>query len=340
MAWRKRGKNNKSEPDYARTNASPAKTDSPAGAADKSVAILLALYNGEAFIGRQVETLARQSVPRIDLWVSDDGSTDSSPAIIREAGGHWAKGNVHLMDGPRRGFSENFRALITNAGIEADYFAFCDQDDVWDDDKLASGLEWLSLQQDSVPALFCSRTRTMTSEDEVTGLSPLFSKKPSFRNALVQNIGGGNTMVMNRAAREILREASGRTSFMFHDWWSYMIVTGAGGVVHYSPVAKIGYRQHAANLVGENNSWRARIDRLSHLLTGVYVKWNGCNLSSLAACEDLLGEEARETIRLFAKARSEPSLFKRLRMLWRSGVYRQTRLGHIALYVACILKRL
>ena len=97
---------------------------------------------------------------------------------------------------------------------------------------------------DDVPALFCSRTRIITAEGEPAGFSPLFSKKPSFRNAIVQSIAGGNTMVMNRAARDIMLEASRRTGFVSHDWWCYLILTGVGGIVHYSPTAKIGYRQH------------------------------------------------------------------------------------------------
>jgi hypothetical protein len=145
---------------------------------------------------------------------------------------------------------------------------------------------------------------------------------------------------MNRAAREILVEASRRTSFVSHDWWSYIIITGVGGAVHYSPVAKIGYRQHAGNAIGKNNSWRARIGRLGQLLNGRFADWNDRNLAGLAACEDMLGQEARETMRLFSQARSSSSLVTRLRMLKRSGVYRQTLFGHIGLYVACILKRL
>lgn len=306
----------------------------------KRVAILLAVYNGEAFLERQLETLARQSVSNIDLWISDDGSKDGSRAIVTQVAKRWTKGNVYSIEGPGRGFAENFRSLLTNPEIEADYFAFCDQDDVWDDDKLAIALEWLESQREDVPALFCSRTKTITTEGEPVGFSPLFSKKPSFRNAIVQSIAGGNTMVMNRAARSVMFEASRRTEFVSHDWWCYLIVTGVGGVVRYSPTAKIGYRQHPSNLVGENNSWRARMFRVGHLMKGRFVHWNDRNLAGLATCVDMLSPEARETIQLFSQARSSSLLFTRLSALIRARVYRQTLFGHIGLYVACILKRL
>jgi glycosyltransferase involved in cell wall biosynthesis len=317
-----------------------AEVASSADTADKHIAILLAVYNGEAFLERQIETLASQSVSRVDLWVSDDGSTDNSSAIVKRAAERWIKGRVHFLNGPGQGFSENFRSLLANPKIEADYFAFCDQDDVWDDDKLASALKWLTFQSDDLPALFCSRTRTITDDEKMAGFSSLFRKKASFRNAIVQSIAAGNTMVMNRAARNVLLEASRRTGFVSHDWWSYIIVTGVGGVVHYSPVANIGYRQHGGNLVGENDSWRARLQRLGFVTAGRFAKWNDRNLAALAECEDMLSQEAQETMRLFAKARSSVSLFRRLSMLVRSGIYRQTLLGQFGLYLACILKRL
>ena len=64
------------------------------------------------------------------------------------------------------------------------------------------------------------------------GLSPFHGRPPGFRNALIQNIAGGHTMVMNRAAREILIDSGVRDAFL-HDWWTYMIVSGAGGRVFY-----------------------------------------------------------------------------------------------------------
>jgi glycosyltransferase involved in cell wall biosynthesis len=320
-----------------RTQADSASSTDPK---DARVAILLAVYNGEAFLEPQVETLARQSASAIDLWISDDGSQDGSQAILNRVAASWAKGKVHLVAGPRRGFAENFRSLLTNRAIEADYFAFCDQDDIWDDDKLAAALEWLANQPKDKPALFCARTRTLTTNGTLTGFSPLFRREPSFRNAIVQSIAGGNTMVMNRAARAVVLEASCRSGFVSHDWWSYLIVAGVGGAVCYSPIARVGYRQHPGNLVGENNSWRARMFRLGHMLKGRFVRWNDRNMEGLALCEEMLTVDARETLRLFAQARSSPSVVTRLSSLIKSGVYRQTTLGQVGLFVACILKRL
>lgn len=309
------------------------------GPRSKRVAVLLAVFNGAEFLQSQIDTLARQTVEHIDIWASDDGSEDGSLEILERAARAWKKGSFRILAGPRLGFAENFRSLMANPDIEADYVAFCDQDDLWDDDKLAYALLWLERQDAHRPALFCSRTRTITVDGQEIGFSPLFRRPPNFSNAIVQSLAGANTMVMNRAAWEVVRESSRRTSFVSHDWWCYLIVSGAGGLVRYSPVAKIGYRQHAGNVVGENNSVSARLSRLVHLMKGRFAHWNEENLAGLAACEDLLTPEARRTIQLFARARSA-GLPGRLSALIRSRAYRQTFFGQAGLYFACLVKRL
>ena len=301
--------------------------------------MLLAVFNGTRFLEQQIDTLRRQTVGSIDIWASDDGSTDGSTAMLAKVAGDWHKGRFHIAKGPGRGFSENFRALMTNPDIDGDYFAFCDQDDLWDDDKLADALAWLATQPADRPALYCTRTRTINEKGIAIGCSPLFKRTPSFRNAIVQSIAGANTIVMNRTAWTYVRESARRTAFISHDWWCYLVVTGVGGVVHYSPTAKIGYRQHGANLVGENSSWRARMSRLSHLVKGRFVAWNQQNITALKACDDMLTPEARETIQYFVRVRNGP-LVSRLVALARARVYRQTLMGQMSLFAACMLKRL
>jgi hypothetical protein len=167
-------------------------------------------------------------------------------------------------------------------------------------------------------------------------MSPLFRRKPSFRNALVQSLAGGNTMVLNRAARNIVAQASQRAAFVSHDWWMYQLVTGAGGVVHYSPEPLVRYRQHAENVVGANTSWVARAERLKLLLGGQFARWNEMNLASLEKNRDLLTSDALAAMELFARAREE-RLFAAMASLRRSGVYRQTPQGTLTLWAAFAL---
>lgn len=314
-------------------------TAEPRSVTGRRVAVLMAVRNGERFLAVQIASILSQRMDEIDLWISDDGSEDGTDAIVERVARDWAKGSVHRFHGPRRGFAENYRALMTQRDIDADYVAFCDQDDDWEEDKLSTAIAWLERQPPGLPCLYCSRTRIINEDGESTGTSPLFPRQPSFRNALVQSIAGGNTMVMNRAAHVAVREASSRTSFVSHDWWCYQIVTGVGGTVHYSPDPKIGYRQHSGNLVGENNSWRARIFRLRSMAQGRFQRWNERNIAALCACRDMLTPEATRVVELFQGARKGP-FWSRLIALRRSGVYRQTFLGHAGLYLACIVGKL
>lgn len=305
----------------------------------RHVAVLIATYNGARFLEQQIETLGNQDVGRIDLWISDDGSSDRTLDILAATKAGWTRGEVHLTEGPRAGFAENFRSLLIRPDIEADHVAFCDQDDLWDDDKLSAAIAWLDAKAAGVPGLHCSRTRIVAEDGAPRGLSPLFARPPDFRNAIVQNIAGGNTMVLNRQAHALMREASRRTAFVAHDWWCYIVMTGSGGKVRYSPEARTAYRQHDDNAVGENNSWLARLVRLRMMTQGRFREWNALHLSALAACEDMLGADARRTVSLFAQARTG-NVLARLAGLRRSGVHRQTLPEQIGLYLACALNRL
>ena len=156
---------------------------------------------------------------------------------------------------------------------------------------------------------------------------------------IVQNIAGGNTMVMNRAAIESIAAASRRTSFVIHDWWAYQIVTGTGGAVHYSADPLIGYRQHSRNAIGSNISVRSRLTRYRFLLRGGFSDWTMRNLAALKLCSDLLTEEAVEVLDRLEQARHS-GIAARLRHLISSGVYRQTMPGNVGLYLAAAINRL
>ncbi|RUW17801.1 glycosyltransferase family 2 protein [Mesorhizobium sp. M4B.F.Ca.ET.215.01.1.1] len=306
---------------------------------DQRVAVLLGAKDGAAFIEEQLQSLLAQSHPLVDLWVSDDGSTDGTQALVEAWRPRWTKGSLTLVKGPQKGFAANFRSMIVDPRIDADYYAFCDQDDIWEPDRLESALRWMRSLDAETPLLFCSRTATISETGSAAGYSPLFRRPPSFRNALVQSIAGGNTMLINRAARHLLAKASAKTEFVSHDWWAYLIVTAAGGMVRYDPRPLVRYRQHAANLVGANVSWKARLSRLGRLFRGEFASWTDSNLGGLAVNRDILTKDAAACLGLFIRARNG-GISRRLRLLRRSGVYRQTLPGTLGLYLAFVWRRI
>ena len=115
--------------------------------------------------------------------------------------------------------------------------------------------------------LYCGRTRTVDEDGRVVGFSPQFSRPPCFANALVHNIAGGNTMVMNDSARQLILEA-GVVDVVAHDWWTYLMVSGAGGRVIYDDEPTVDYRQHDDNQVGANMGISARLGRYLRVMGG------------------------------------------------------------------------
>jgi glycosyltransferase involved in cell wall biosynthesis len=299
--------------------------------------VLLATYNGAHFIDEQIASIARQDVSRINLLASDDGSTDSTVEILRRWKTLWTKGDFHIFEGPRRGFADNFRSLALREAGSADYAAFSDQDDIWDADKLSRSAALI--EQDKGPAITFGRTRVVDAAGRPRGLSPLFRRPPSFRNALLQSIGGGNTMVLNRAAFVLLRESCHRTIFVAHDWWAYLICSGAGGSVRYDPVPHLSYRQHGENAVGANTGLGAQFGRLRHLAGGGYAGWITRNLDALARCDYLLTPDARaaaDELRVIKSARGLAAAMG----FRHSGLYRQSRIQDAILTVAAMLGKL
>lgn len=302
--------------------------------------VLMATYNGALFLDEQLDTLRRQTVACIDLLVSDDGSTDTTRDILAVCASGWKKGSFDIAAGPRGGFAENFRSLVLAAELRAEYYAFCDQDDVWDLDKLEYAALRLASFSSSEPALYCGSTRTMTEDGRVVGTSPIMMRAPSFRNALVQSIAGGNTMVMNRAAFSLLRESCRDVRFVSHDWWTYLVLSGAGAAVIYDPVPKVSYRQHGANLVGSNASFLAKLDRLKRLLGNQFRIWHDINLSALRRHKALLSSENSDLLERIAASRSSGGGFRVATTYRRLGLYRQSFAGHLMLFLGAILGKI
>jgi glycosyltransferase involved in cell wall biosynthesis len=302
------------------------------------LAVLMATRNGRRFLDDQLASIAAQDWGEVDVWASDDGSTDGTAEALAEWAAGWRRGGFEVLSGPVAGFAANFRSLLINSEVDGDLVAFCDQDDIWLPDKTRAAAEALAPHGER-PALYCTRTLVVDEGGAALHASPCFRRKPTFRNALVQSIGGGNTMVLNRAGHHLLREAARRTDFVSHDWFSYLVVTGAGGAVVYSPEPRVRYRQHGGNLVGSNRGIGPWLDRLGEAFRGRFTSWNDRNLAALEACRPLLTPDAIETMERFSRARSR-SMLAGAFDLARSGVYRQTLVGQMSLYAACLLGKL
>jgi len=303
-----------------------------------SVAVLLCSYNGERYLKEQLDSIFSQSHGNFRVYVSDDGSTDSTQELLDKYVGEFGSRHVDIFAGPGQGFARNFLSISCRSEIKADYYAWCDQDDIWHPDKLARAIARLSLVPEGVPALYCARTELVDKNGEHLGFSPDYSRSACFGNALVQNIAGGNTMVLNDALMNLLREAGNNVSIVSHDWWAYMIVTGCGGVVLYDSESSVLYRQHGQNCVGSNSGLLPNLKRVRQLMRGRFKSWMDQNVDALKLVSHNFTPENKSILRQFSEAR-RASVFFRLLKLKRSGVYRQTFIGNAGLFLAALLGR-
>jgi len=299
----------------------------------------MATFNGGRFLAEQLDSLQGQTVSNWQLYVSDDGSTDGTMDIIHRYQSEWSADKIQYRLGPQKGFAQNFLSLACDPYIKADYFAFCDQDDVWLPEKLSVAIEHIA-RESSTGQLYAYGGRTTYTDENLkqTGMSPLFVFPRTFRNALIQSIAGGNTMVFNQATKTLL-EKVGLVPTPSHDWWLYQLVTGAGGVMYYDPKPHIFYRQHINSLVGANVSMKSLYVRFCMLVNGTFKEWTDRNIQSLHQAVNYLQPENIEVLMLLRKIRNAE--FKdRIRLMQVCGLYRQTKRGTFSLAIASMLGKI
>lgn len=326
-------KNQLTEEDNRRDVALAGSESTGADVERADVAILMCTYNGESFLREQLDSIGRQSFRNWTLYVSDDSSADSTRDILNEYQHCWGRSRLRIFDGPCQGFAKNFISLLKRPEVQARYFAFSDQDDVWYDDKIERGVGRLLSLPEQKPALYCSRTRLIDEKGKPIGHSPLFSRPPSFQNALVQSLAGANTMLINQAAREVLLKVPESATVVAHDWLAYLLVSACCGSAFYDPGATLDYRQHGRNIIGANASYKDRFLRIRKMLSGRFVEWNDANLEILKACSQLMSQEARATLEHFEAGRNL-GLRRRLHEFYKAGIYRQTLAANLSLIAA------
>ena len=304
----------------------------------KKIAILMCTFNGERFLEEQLNSFLNQTHKNFDLWVSDDGSHDRTLNILTAFSEKHPGRLKGVFRGPSDGHAANFLSLLARTEIYADYYAFSDQDDIWGDQKLEQALNRLVDLDDNIPLLYCNRTEIVDENNRTIGLSPIFDRPPSFQNALVQSIAGGNTMVFNNRTRDLLI-IGGFDTPVAHDWWAYIVVAGCGGVVLYDTSPSLRYRQHSANVIGVNSSWLGRIARLRMLLNGRFRDWNNANIKALTPLHKYLTADSLRCLSDFSAAR-QSHLALRILKFKKSGIYRQTLFGNLSLIAAAIMKKI
>lgn len=221
---------------------------------EEAVAILLATYNGEKYIERQIQSLKDQTYRKFVCYIHDDGSSDCTADIIQQIVAD--DNRFRIIDGkPTGGAKRNFLFLLGLA--EEKYILFCDQDDVWLPNKVEDEL-WqirqLEAEHGDIPiAVFCNLKIVSHDGNEI---SPDFMKYSgfntqnlSYQSLLIGNVAPGCAMIINKALRDIAVSYQNIDDIEMHDWWCISIAA-LQGIVYFLDIGLILYSQHNKQVVG------------------------------------------------------------------------------------------
>ena len=292
-------------------------------ARDTNVAILLSTRNGAPFLAEQLDSLLAQSHTQWQIFWRDDGSEDDTQAVMRAfAGGSGTGRVVDLNDNfGHLGITASFLGLLRRAPRDR-IIAFADQDDVWLPEKLARGVAALAQMPAAAPGLYCARQRLVAEDLTPVKDSPRLSGPLGFPQAMTQNVATGCTVMLNPLAARLLSDAR-EPAGTLHDWWSYLLVSAAGGEVVMDDTPTVLYRQHAHNAVGVPLSGRKRAWAALRRGPGVFMRTFRAHMQALEDQENLLSPSARESLGLIS-AGLHDGFSRRLRALAHPALKRQS----------------
>lgn len=219
------------------------------------ILLLLSTYNGEKYLKAQLDSLFSQSYKNFKLIARDDGSTDGTKEILSSY-------DIELLDSSKNlGVKKSFETLLKYAceNSDAKYFMFCDQDDVWNKDKIEKTLKKIQelehLYGNKIPLLVHTDLEVVNERLETLSFSMWKSeyinpKANTLNKLLMQNTITGCTMMINRTLA--MKSLSISSKAIMHDWWIGLVAT-TFGKIGFIEESTIKYRQHAKNDTGAKN---------------------------------------------------------------------------------------
>lgn len=226
------------------------------------IAILLSTYNGATFLKEQIESFFMQTITDWQLFVRDDGSKDDTIDILMNYANEYPD-KIHLINDLQYnlGAGESFMHLLKV--VEADYYMFSDQDDVWMVDKIERTfckLLELEKKYDTDKGIGVFTDLTVV-DSKLNVLMPSLWEADNRHPEYVYNFykqwtnrhaSYGCTQMFNKAAKKILLPYKQFDAVQgAHDnWVEYILIKK--GIYDYLDSSTIYYRQHGTNVIGAN----------------------------------------------------------------------------------------
>lgn len=223
-----------------------------------SINILLATFNGEKYLSDQIKSIVDQDYKDWYLLIRDDGSNDSTLSIINDFARRFPN-RISVINEERRNLGPvgSFFALMEKS--TSPYIAFCDQDDIWETDKLSKQLDAVQKAEmdygKKLPLLVHSDLKVVDGNLNLISNSlwkyqKLFPPKMTVtQRLLVQNCITGCTVLANQSLVDLALKVKNTSNLIMHDWWLALIASVKGKIVSM-PEQTVYYRQHAQNDIG------------------------------------------------------------------------------------------
>ena len=238
----------------------------------EKITVLLSTYNGERYLVEQLQSLIDQKGVEVELMVRDDGSKDSTTEILDE----WqSKKLLTWYKSGNLGPGKSFMHLLQTAS-PGNYYAFCDQDDVWLPEKLRLTMDKMKeveLANPGKPVIV--HTDMYVVDEQLNVIHDSFWRSSGLRPDVLRtfpylctcNSVNGCTILMNNAARELILDKYVEHDMIIHDVISALTVAYFGGIIDYIEVPTVLYRQHSANVVGAMaySKWQAVKNSLANI---------------------------------------------------------------------------
>ena len=218
------------------------------------ILILLSTYNGSSYLKNQLDSLMSQSYKDFEIIARDDGSNDDTIEILKSYG-------VKLLESERNlGAKGSFTELLKNAvqNSDSEYFMFCDQDDVWKEDKIEKTVEKmkdLEAIYTDTPILVHSDLKVVDEnlkvlDDSLWKFQHIDPKRDAINHLLLHNVVTGCTMMINRRLAKMVTNIPKEA--IMHDWWIAMVANSFGKIGFVDEPLML-YRQHNSNDTGAKN---------------------------------------------------------------------------------------
>ncbi len=287
------------------------------------LAVMMSTYNGEKYIQAQIESILQQTVDiPFDLIVRDDGSKDGTIQILES---YQKKGLLTYYTGENLGAAKGFIQLLRdNPGYE--YYAYADQDDVWNPDKLSKGLQ--AVADIEGPALYCTNAHLVDSQLQSLGRNT-HREKPTYNLVsmlCLASCAQGCTSVFNNALAQVVQTHEVPQVFIMHDSLLTCLCALIGGTVIYDHEPSMQYRMHSSNVFGMSTAKQGLSkvikSRLKEISTKPKVSMYAQANSILDTYADVIPERNQAVCKTVI--RSEKSLGARLRLVFDKNLKHDT----------------